>query len=31
MLLVGFEPTIPVCEQAKTIHTSDDAANVIGI
>jgi hypothetical protein len=28
---VGFEPTIPVFERAKTIHASDRAATVIGI
>jgi hypothetical protein len=27
---VGFEPTIPVFERAKTVHASDDAATVIG-
>jgi hypothetical protein len=27
---VGFEPTIPVFEQAKTVHTLDRAATVIG-
>jgi hypothetical protein len=27
---VGFERTIPVFERAKTIHTLDDAATVIG-
>jgi hypothetical protein len=27
---VGFEPTIPVLEWAKTVHTSDRAATVIG-
>jgi hypothetical protein len=27
---VGFEPTIPVFELAKTVHASDRAANVIG-
>jgi hypothetical protein len=26
----GFEPTIPVLERAKTVHTSDRAATVIG-
>jgi hypothetical protein len=26
----GFEPTIPVCERAKTIYVIDRAANVIG-
>jgi hypothetical protein len=25
---VGFEPTIPVFEQAKTVHASDHAAAV---
>jgi hypothetical protein len=27
---VGFEPTIPVFERAKTVHALDSAANVIG-
>jgi hypothetical protein len=27
---VGFEPTIPVFERAKTVHTLDRAATVIG-
>jgi hypothetical protein len=27
---VGFEPTIPVFEQAKTVHGLDRAATVIG-
>jgi hypothetical protein len=27
---VGFEPTIPVFEQAKTVHALDIAATVIG-
>jgi hypothetical protein len=27
---VGFEPTIPVFERAKTVHALDRAANVIG-
>jgi hypothetical protein len=27
---VGFEPTIPVFERAKTVHASDRAATVIG-
>jgi hypothetical protein len=27
---VGFEPTIPVFEQEKTVHASDRAATVIG-
>jgi hypothetical protein len=27
---VGFEPTIPVFERTKTVHTSDRAATVIG-
>jgi hypothetical protein len=27
---VGFEPTIPVFEQAKTVHVLDGAAIVIG-
>jgi hypothetical protein len=27
---VGFEPTIPVFGQAKTVHVSDRAATVIG-
>jgi hypothetical protein len=26
---VGFEPTIPVYERAKTVHALDRAANVI--
>jgi hypothetical protein len=30
MPLVGFEPTIPVFERAKTVHTLDCAATVIG-
>jgi hypothetical protein len=30
MLRVGFEPTIPVFEKAKTVHTLDRAATVIG-
>jgi hypothetical protein len=30
MRQVGFEPTIPVCEQAKRIHALDRAATVIG-
>jgi hypothetical protein len=30
MPLVGFEPTIPVFEQAKTVHASDLAATVTG-
>jgi hypothetical protein len=28
---VGFEPTIPVFERAKTVHALDSAATVIGI
>jgi hypothetical protein len=28
---VGFEPTIPVFELAKTVHALDRAATVIGI
>jgi hypothetical protein len=28
---VGFEPTMPAFEQAKTVHTSDRAATVIGL
>jgi hypothetical protein len=28
---VGFEPTIPVFERAKTVHALDGAANVIGV
>jgi uncharacterized membrane protein len=28
---VGFEPTIPVSERAKTVHALDGAATVIGI
>jgi hypothetical protein len=27
---VGFEPTIPVFERAKTVHALDGAATVIG-
>jgi hypothetical protein len=27
---VGFEPTIPIFEQAKTVYTLDRAATVIG-
>jgi hypothetical protein len=27
---VGFEPTIPAFEQAKTVHALDRAATVIG-
>jgi hypothetical protein len=27
---VGFKPTIPVCERAKTIHALDRTATVIG-
>jgi hypothetical protein len=30
MPLVGFEPTIPVFERAKTVHALDRAATVIG-
>jgi hypothetical protein len=30
MAQVGFEPTIPVFEQAKTVHSLDRAATVIG-
>jgi hypothetical protein len=30
MSQVGFEPTIPVFENAKTVHTSDRAATLIG-
>jgi hypothetical protein len=30
MPLVGLEPTIPVIEQAKTVHALDRAATVIG-
>jgi hypothetical protein len=30
MLWVGFEPTIPAFEQAKTVHALDRAATVIG-
>jgi hypothetical protein len=29
MYRLGFEPTIPVFEQAKTVHTLDCAATVI--
>jgi hypothetical protein len=28
---VGFEPTIPAFERAKTVHASDRAATVIGV
>jgi hypothetical protein len=31
MLRVGFEPTIPVFEQAKTVHALDCAATVIDV
>jgi hypothetical protein len=27
---VGFQPTIPVCERAKTVNVSDCSATVIG-
>jgi hypothetical protein len=30
MCWVGFEPTIPVFESAKTVHALDSAALVIG-
>jgi hypothetical protein len=30
MSQVGFEPTIAVFEQAKTVHASEPAATVIG-
>jgi hypothetical protein len=30
MSQVGFEPTIPVFERAKTVHALDRAATVIG-
>jgi hypothetical protein len=30
MPLVGFEPTVPVFERAKTVHALDRAATVIG-
>jgi hypothetical protein len=30
MRRVGFEPTIPVFERAKTVHALDRAATVIG-
>jgi hypothetical protein len=30
MLQVGFEPTIPVFERAKTVHALDSAATVTG-
>jgi hypothetical protein len=30
ILLVGFEPMIPVFEQAKTVHGLDGAAAVVG-
>jgi hypothetical protein len=28
---LAFEPTIPVCERAKTVHALDRAATVIGV
>jgi hypothetical protein len=28
---VGFKPTTPAFERAKTIHTSDHAATVVGL
>jgi hypothetical protein len=31
MSQVEFEPTIPLCEQAKTIHALGRAATVIGV
>jgi hypothetical protein len=31
MPYVGFEPTIPAIERAKTVHVSDHAATVIVI
>jgi hypothetical protein len=31
MPLVGFEPTTPVLERAKTVHALDSAATVTGI
>jgi hypothetical protein len=31
ILCVGFEPTIPAFERAKTVHASDRAATVVGI
>jgi hypothetical protein len=31
MLQLGFEPTIPVSEGAKTVHALDRAATVIGV
>jgi hypothetical protein len=30
MLQVGFEPTIPAFERAKTVHALDSAATVTG-
>jgi hypothetical protein len=30
MSRLGFEPTIPALERAKTVHALDRAANVIG-
>jgi hypothetical protein len=30
MSLVGFEPTISVCERAKTVHALNRATTVIG-
>jgi hypothetical protein len=31
MFYVGFEPTIPVCERAKTVHVLDRSATVTGL
>jgi hypothetical protein len=31
MLWMGFEPTIPALERAKTVHASDSATTVIGL
>jgi hypothetical protein len=31
MPLVGFEPTIPAFEQAKTVHALNSAATAIGV
>jgi hypothetical protein len=31
MTCVGFEPTIPTFEQAKTVHALDGSATVTGV
>jgi hypothetical protein len=31
MPFVGFEPTIPASEQAKTVHALDRSATLIGV